>query len=243
MKKLKDQIIVLQGIPSESEETKLSKLNMTQTAIKTFIKGCLNMGIDAQTIQMALENLHTKDTDIVIDSDLFHWCLAELEKQNKICNPESSFIRQESAQPLHEVRFDKEVLQNSLLACHLLDHPLSSGEDMAYPNSLHELNHSVLLQIEARDNEGSHSTDELLESCSTSSLESTATNSQSIAFTSSNGSSRTEPPDVAVHRYLIAKGVKKPNGHVVYYLAFGSHQRLKEWSESHISFENGNEQN
>lgn len=241
-KKLKEQIKILEEIPSNSEETKQSKLHTIRRAIKAFIQSCLNMGIEAQHIKMVLENLHTKDTDIVIDSDLYDWCLTELEKLNKICNPESSCLEEMSTQPPHEVNFDKEVVQNSLLACHLLDHSQSIGEDMAYPNSLHELNCSVHLQIEARSDKVSHST----ELFSSSSLQS-STNSQNKAVLCLDVSRQTTQPsscgtlpEVAVHQYLIAKGPTKPNRHVVYYLAFSSHRSLREWSESHKSFENGN---
>ena len=235
LKKLKDQLIVLQGIPSESEETKASKLKMTQTAFKSFMKTGLDMGVDVQTIQRALENLLTKNVDIVIDGDLYQWCYTELERQNAIHNPESPYLQQISSQPLNEVNFDKEVLQNSLVACHLLQRSQFNGEEMAYLHSLHELNISMCLHLERSVNYGKG---ELLESFTTSSLESTSSSKGTSQLTESSRSGA--PSYGSVHQYLIAKGAYKPNGHVIYYLAFGSHQSLREWSESHTSFEEGN---
>ena len=232
LKKLKDQLIVLQGIPSESEETKASKLKMTQTALKTFIKTSLDMGANVLGVHMALENLHTKDTDIVIDGDLYQWCYTELQRQNAIHNPESPCLQQMSSQPLNEVNFDKEVLQNSLVACHLLQRSQFNEEEMAYPHSLHELNISMCLHLEKNEMPSdNYGTGEFLESFTTSSMESA---------TSSKGNSQLTESSGAVHQYLVAKGASKPNSHVIYYLAFGSHQSLREWSESHTSFEEGN---
>ena len=229
LKKLKDQLIILQGIPSESEETKASKLKMTQTALKAFIKTSLDMGVDVHAVHMALENLHTKDTDIVIDGDLYQWCYTELQRQNAIHNPESPCLQQMSPQPLNEVNFDKEVLQNSLVACHLLQRSQFNGEEMAYPHSLHELNVSMCLHLEKNEMPSiNFGKDECLESFTASSTESTTGTIQLVESSS------------AVHQYLVAKGASKPNSHVIYYLAFGSHQSLREWSESHTSFEEGN---
>ena len=246
MKKLRDQIFVLQGIHSESEEAKASKQTMIQTAVNSFISTCLDMGVDIQDVHMALENLHTKDAEIHLDSELFQWCVEELERQNKIRNPDSPSLEHSLlSQPQNEVNFGKEVLQNSLVACHLLNHPESLGEDLAYPHSLFEVTISKLLHLEKRDSLHSQSNEDL-ESFTTSSTEMDA-KSGSVSGMSSQESnhvtmemsarnaSREEGP---THRYLVAKGAVKGN-HVIYYLAFGSHQSLREWKNSHISFEDG----
>ena len=248
MKKLREQLIVLQEIPSESEKTKESKATMMQTAIKTFITTSLDMGFEVHTIQMVLENLHSKDTDIVIDGDTYQWCITETKRQHALRNPESSCIEQvPEMQPFSEVNFCKVVVQNSLLACHLLGCSESrESEHLAYPHSLSEVNKSEFLSLDGKEEKISQPKDEFLESCSVSDIESSTASDSKLASPKENDREVPWPllsPRVIqgapVHQYLIAKGVTKPDGHEIYYMAFSSHQNLKEWSYGHISFEDG----
>ena len=248
LKKLRGQIFVLQGIHSESEEAKASKQTMIQTAVNSFISTCLDMGVDIQDVHMALENLHTKDADIHLDSELFQWCVEELERQNKIRNPDSASLEHSLlSQPQNEVNFGREVLQNSLVACHLLNHPeLQQAAHQSYPHSLWEVTISDHLYLEKRDSLCSRSSDDL-ESFTTSSTEFDANSSsipdlspqESIPTATNTMSKQSASKDEGpTHRYLVAKGAVKGN-HVIYYLAFGSHQSLREWKNSHASFEDG----
>lgn len=251
MKKLREQLIALQSIPSESEKAKESKVEMTRTALKSFITTSLDMGIEVRIIQMALENLYTKDTDIVVDGDTYQWCRAEIQKQNAVRNPESASLEQtldQEEQPFSEVNFGEVVVQNSLLACHLLGcSSLKSASDyLAFPHSLTEVNKSELLSLEGKEESSSQPVDDFLESGTRSDLESSASDSKLDESPESNGReipwSLLSPNAIhsaPVHQYLIAKGVATPDNHVIYYMAFSSHQSLKEWSCGHISFEDG----
>ena len=230
---------------------KSSMIVTTKTAMKSFITTSLDMGVEARTIYTALKNLHTKDTDIVIDGDVYQWCIAELERQNALRNPESP-LQDMEAQQLNEVKFGKEVVQNSLFACHIL----ATGqadlkvEYLAHPHSLCEMNNSEALRVDKIERNSSKlKGDEYLESFSVESdpdsptLESRTTlgskNTKQVIKKSSKSAAMARASDEPAHRYLIAKGVHKPNGHVIYYIAFSSHQSLKEWNDSHTSFENG----
>ena len=253
VKKLRDQLIALQSIPSETEKAKESKVEMTKTATKSFITTSLDMGIDVHIIQAALENLHTKDTDIVIDGDTYQWCRVEIQKQNALRNPvsESPSLDSEQVpeeQPFSEVNFCEVVVQNSLLACHLLDcSSLKSASDyLSYPHSLSEVNKSEFLSLEGKEEKNSQPMDDFLESCTRSDMESSISDSKLAESTKKNDREIPWPllspnaiHSAPVHQYLIAKGVTKPDNHEVYYMAFSSHQSLKEWSCGHISFEDG----
>ncbi len=250
MKKLRDQLIALQSIPSETEKAKESKVEMMKTAMKSFITISLDMGIEAPTVRRALENLHTRDTDIIIDGSVFQWCMMEIQKQNAIRNPESSSLEQvPEEQPFSEVNFDKVIVQNSLLACHLLDCScLKSASDyLAYQHSLSEVNKSEFLSLEGKEERSSSQhKDDFLESCTTSDMESSASDTKLAESPKENDREIPWPllsPNVIhgapVHQYLIAKGVAKPDNHMIYYMAFSSHQSLKEWNHGHISFEDG----
>ena len=253
MRRLKDQLIALQSIPSETEKAKESKVEMTKTAMKSFITTSLDMGIEVRTIQNVLENLHTKDTDVVIDGDTYQWCRAEIQKQNAVRNPESSSDSFEQSfapeeQPFTEVNFGEVVVQNSLFACHLLDSSgLKSASDYhAYPHSLSEVNKSEFLSLEGKEERNSQPKDDFLESCARSDMESSGSDSKLSESPKKSDKEIPWPllsPDAIhsapVHQYLIAKGVTDPESLVIYYMAFSSHQSLKEWSCGHISFEDG----
>ena len=219
---------------------------MSETAVKTFITTSLDMGIGPDTIKKVLEALHKDDDIIAIDGDLYHWGMTELEKQYKIRNPDSKFpLEQSISQPLNEVNFDKEIVQTSLVACHLLDNSDSVGEDLAHPHSLVEINHSKFLSIETSHIKSSQCKEEFLESYITSSSESPVSSDYQLEMRANGSSevaeqtSRIEANDGAVHQYLIAKGACKLNRHTVYYLAFGSHPNLRQWSENYTSFHEG----
>lgn len=237
MKKLRDQLTALQSIPSETEKAKESKVEMTKKAMKSFITTSLDMGVEAPTVHKALENLHAKDTDIVIDGDIYQWCVVEIEKQNTIRNPESSYPEEATeTQPLIEVNFSEIIVQNSLISCHLLD---CSDLRSDYPNSLCEVNKSEFLYLEGKE-ASSPPKDELLrDSCSILDEE---TDFSAVNPTETDAwplLSQKAIHGTPVHQYLIAKGVTNPDNHVIYYMAFSSHQSLKEWNYGHMSFEDG----
>ena len=243
LKKLRDQLITLQSIPSETEEAKQSKITMAQNALKAFITTSMDLGIDAHTIQDILEALHTKDTDLVIDGEVYHWCIAEIKKQNTIRNPElGSEELIPEVPPLNEVNFGEVTVQNSLLACHLLNCP-----DSKHRNSLHEVNRSKFLSLVGKEEKSCQTNnDHLMESSCVlyNDKESSTEDSRQASAEDDRDMpwpllSQREIHSNPVHQYLIAKGVTQPDGHVIYYMAFGSHQNLKEWSYGHHSFEDG----
>ena len=174
----------------------------------------LDIGVDAETVHRVLHDLHFQD--IVIDDGIFKWCETEIEKQDKIRNPDSLSLQVSSMQPFSEVNFTKEVVQNSIFACHLLDQSEVDTAALSFPHSLLEVNKSGPLELDERASSQRKSVD---------GAESLDTARESKA--------------VAVHQYLIAKGSVKPSGHVVYYIAFSSHRSLKEWNERHTDFEDG----
>ena len=237
LKKLKERLTVFQGIPCESDEVKENIVKMTETALKNFITTCLDMGVNARTVHAVLENLHTKDVDIVIDVDAYQWCIKELEKQNKIRNPDSPPLHEINIQPLNEVNFCKEVVQNSIVACHLLEHPDINFVHLSSVHSLFEVNKSAPLILDTKKRRSFHDThsvkSSIVESSSYESSYEVVTSTELIEL------SNKVDDEGAEHQYLIAKGPVKPNGHVIYYVAFSSHQSLREWNECYPSFEEG----
>lgn len=181
---------------------------MTESALKNFISTSLDMGADAHTVHTVLHNVYIQD---IIDDEIFKWCEEEIEKQDQIRNPDSLSLQDISMQPFNEVNFTKEVVQNSIFACHLLEHPKTETATLTYPHSLFEINRSSFLRLDYKRSHQHRSGDQESPSAE----------------------------DVAGHQYLIVKGAVKPNGHVIYYIAFSSHQSLKEWSDGHTSFEEG----
>ena len=224
---------------------------MAQNALKAFIATSMDHGIEARTIQDILENLHTKDTDLVIDGEVYHWCTAEIRKQNAIRNPElSSEEHIPEVQPLNEVNFCEVTVQNSLLACHLLEcsESKSTLDCSTHRNSLCEVNKSEFLSLEGKEEKSYPPRDDsfMESSCVLYGKESSTEDSgQAVSSTENDRDmpwpllSPREIHGNPVHQYLIAKGATKPDGHVIYYMAFGSHQNLKEWSYGHLSFEDG----
>ena len=234
MKKLRDQLTALQSIPSETEKAKESKIEMTKRAMKSFITTSLDMGVEVPAVHKALENLHTKDTDIVIDGDIYQWCVVEIEKQNAVRNPESTYPEEiTETQPLNEVNFSKVVVQNSLLSCHLLDY---SDLRSDYPSSLTEVNKSEFLSLEGKEASSPPKDELFLDSCSVPDGKLSESPTETDAWPLLSQKAIDGAP---VHQYLIAKGVTDPNNHVIYYMAFSSHQSLKEWNYGHMSFEDG----
>ena len=216
---------------------KESKVGMIKTAIKIFITTSLDMGAEAPTIQRTLENCYT---DSIIGSDIYQWCRIEIQKQNAVHNEQVPEV-----QPFNEVNFGKVVMQNSLLACHLLDcsDKILMSEYLSYPNSLSEVKKSEFLSLEGKET----AKDELFLEPYTlfdNKTKSSASNSQSSLSPKETNTrrpllSQRAIHGVPVHQYLIAKGVTDPDNHEIYYMAFSSHQSLKEWNNGHISFEDG----
>ena len=261
LKKLRKQLNVLQEIPSESEELKASKLMMTKNAMKTFITTSLDMGGDAQSIYAILQNLHEKDADIIIDGDVYQWCIGELETRNALKNPDSPSLQHTENQHLSEVCLNKEIVQNSIFACHTLGnvHVDIDVQHLSHPHSLREINRSQYLKLQNEERKNSQQKDDFLESFNSTSTESTFDSNLSCRVMSSTSANnlylRSTESDCAIskhqfseaatyeagaaHQYLIAKGAVKPNGHVIYYIAFSSHQSLKEWNDGHTSFDDG----
>ena len=233
---------------------------MTKNAMKTFIKTSLDMGGDAQSIYDILKNLHEKDADIIIDGEVYQWCIEELEKQNELRNPQSPNIRREESQQLSEVCLNKEIVQNSIFACYVLGNAEMDLdiEHLAFPHSLCEVNRSEYLKLRIKEQKNTQQKEDFLESFSSTSTDSTfdgayrllsstggnslylrSTDTTSVISKPQQFSEATASDGTTVHQYLIAKGAVKPNGHVIYYIAFSSHQSLKEWSDGHTSFEDG----
>ena len=209
LKTLKEQLHTVQTIPCESDDLKESRKKMTESALKNFISTSLDMGADADAVHKALYDVYVRD--IILDDEIYQWCKMEIEMQNKIHNPDSLSLQDIRTQPFNEVNFTKEVVQNSIFACHLLEHPTTGTATLTYPHSLFEVNKSNFLRFDYKTSSRHKSCDQ--ESLSTE--------------------------KVAGHQYLIAKGSVKPSGHVFYYIAFRSHQSLREWSDGHTSFEKG----
>ena len=183
---------------------------MIESALKNFISTSLDMGADADVVHTALHDIYVRD--IVIDDELFQWCVTEIEEQDKIRNPDFLSLQDISMQPFNEVNFTKEVVQNSIFACHLLEQPKAETATLTYPHSLFEVNRSDFLRFDYK-----------------------MSSQRKLG-----GQESLNMEKVAGHQYLIAKGSVNPSGHVIYYIAFSSHQSLREWSDSHTSFEKGN---
>ena len=211
---------------------------MTRTAIKNFITTSLDVGVDAHSVRVTLENLHTNDPDIIVDGDIFQWCLAELEKQNKIRYPDSPSLEEMATQPLNEVHFGKVEVQNSIFACHLLEQSDKDFLHLACLHSLFEANKSTKLRLETKKRRFIESTEYRAKEFLTTKSPS---DSKIQVYKSTEMIELSNPATTAgaVHQYLIAKGATKLDGHVTYYIAFSSHQSLREWRNSHTSFEDG----
>ena len=181
------------------------KKDLIEKSLKIFLGKCLHMSIDTCTTLELLKKLHTKDPEL-LSTDGYEWCKRELEKPDPPGpSPDPVEI---CVQPpmVNEVNFCKEVVQNSIVACHLLEQDDLSIKPCVCENSLFEGNKSIGLRIQPdRANSAQHE------------------------------------GRVPVHQYLIAsaKGATNPGDHEIYYIAFSSHQSLREWSENYKSFEEG----
>ena len=179
------------------------KKDLIEKPLKIFIRKCQHMSIDTHMILEVLKKLHTKEPEL-LSVDAYEWCKREFEKPDP---PGPSPVEIRVQPPMvTEVNFCKEVIQNSIVACHLLEQEDMSIKPCAHENSLFEGNKSIGLQI----------------------LPDRAKSAQHGGL-------------VPVHQYLIAsaKGTMNPGNHVIYYIAFSSHQSLKEWSDNYKSFEEG----
>ena len=183
----------LHKIKAESKPEEVKK-DLIKKSLKAFIRKCLHMRIDACTILDVLEKLQSN----LLSVDVYEWCKGELENSNK---PDSPSPPEKCVQHpiVSEVNFCKEVVQNSLVTCHLLEQEDMSIKLCGCENSLIEGNKSIGLR-----------------------------------------------PDIAkptqhegpVHRYLVASAKGATNS-VIYYIAFSSHQSLREWSDSYESLQEG----
>ena len=134
------------------------------------------------------------------------------------------------------------MVQNSIFACHLLERSDTDIVHLACLHSLFEVNKTKPIRIETKIQHGFRHTDEI----QTRVVSSTVLCSHSDAVRTCKLPKSTEMVELksqnskdAVHQYLIAKGATEPKGHVIYYVAFSSHQSLKEWNDYHTSFESG----
>ena len=96
------------------------------------------MGVDTHIIRAALDNLHSTD---LVSVDAYQWCLDNWPS-----------LQEKSILPpkINEVYFCKEVVQNSIVACHLLEQPGSTMEHLTHmhENSFFEGNKSIPLRVE-----------------------------------------------------------------------------------------------
>lgn len=192
----------LHKIKTESKP-EVAKKDLIKNSLKIFITKCQHMSIDTRMILEVLKKLHTKEPEL-LSVDAFEWCKRELEKSD---SPGPSPLEIRVQPPMvTEVNFCKEVVQNSIVACHLLEQEDMSIKPSARENSLFEGNKSIGLQIRP-----------------------------------DRAKSAQHGGPVPVHQYLIAsaKGATNPGDHDIYYIAFSSHQTLKEWSDNYKSFEEG----
>ena len=108
------------------------------------------MGVDTRTIRTTLENLHSTD---LVSVDAYQWCLEQLEHRSKSHNqPDSPSLQEKSVLPpkINEVYFCKEVVQNSIVACHLLEQPGNTMEHLTriHENSFFEGNKFIPLRVD-----------------------------------------------------------------------------------------------
>jgi hypothetical protein len=140
----------LRIINTESKlEAVIDKKDQIKKSLNSFITKFAHntMGIDTH---MILETLHTKITDD-LSADEYQWCKGKLEEGNKP-DPASSHEENIQPRPANEVNFCEQVVQNSIVACHLLVNEQGdmSIKDFVHEISLFEGNKSIDLQLDTK---------------------------------------------------------------------------------------------
>ena len=260
---------MINGLPCDSDDGRQDILRMTRRAISSFITTSLDAGVEVASVYTDMQNVLTKRADIVVDGSVCRWSVKELENEYKERNPDSSPLQDiihsldassdEEEEPtppaeefkpfdVNEVNFSKMVVQNSIFACHLLEKSDAAThmEHMAHTNFLFEVNKSEPLILERKKIDVSKRDDEniSLEPFTVVSVVPVDDNTSEPSTSTTEIVAppiQTPPTEIShpVHRYLIGRGAAEPNGHVVYYVAFSSHQSLREWKDGHTSFKDG----
>ena len=253
--KLQKQLKTLHEI-TDSEDMHDSKQDLIQTAVTKFISTSLDAGIPAQNICNSLDEIYSKQ--LLLDNDTFRWCMDEIEKQNKVRNPQAMSPIHGGKQQLNEVFFDKVVVQNSLIACHMLakHKPDTVTKNVQFPRSICKVDISEHLTVLPKEKK--QKTITMLESqAELDAITCTGDNSsippackasadtlKLMPFETGPAASTSTSVELAppLHRYLIAKQEKNKfdfESHSVYYIAFSSHEDLAQWKDNHSSFEEG----
>ena len=148
VKHLREELHVIKT--ERKQEAIIDKKERIKKSLNSFITKCAHMGIDTRVILKTLENLHTKDTD-VLSVDEYQWCKEKLTDRSK---PDPSFPHEEIVQlpTTNEVNFCKQVVQNSIVACCLLVNERSDMSISAFVNeiSLFEGNKSIDFQLDTQ---------------------------------------------------------------------------------------------
>ena len=265
LSKLKERLIIFREIPCESDDMKDDILRITKRAISSFITTCLDEGVEVALVYTDLQKILTRSEDIIVDSSIYQWSVIELENEYKKRNPDSSSLedvvfgcdvssdedeacspQKVDIQPLNEINFSKVVVQNSIFACHLLEKSdaVMHMEHMVHTHFLFEVNKSEPLSLDRKVEKSK--LDKRNESIERFTVVNTLpaediTSEPSTTMEVVTPPIQTPPTESSrpVHHYLIGRGAIEPNGHVVYYVAFSSHQSLREWKDGHTSFEDG----
>lgn len=251
--KLQKQLEILHEI-TDSQDTHSSKQDIIEKAVTKFICTSLDAGIAAHDVWQSLNEIYSKK--LLLDNDTFRWCMDEIEKQNKIRNPQATSPIRDGKQQLNEIFFDKVIVQNSLVACHMLakHRPDTVTKDVSFCHSICEVSISKNIPVVPKKKKPNNI--RMLElQAEFDTITSTSENSSEPLAHKATIDKReqipieTEPAVSApafvesaalpLHRYLIAKQERDFESHSIYYIAFSSHEDLSQWKDNHSSFEEG----
>lgn len=240
-----------------------SEVEYIKKAITKFISSSLDEGVHAQKIFDALKEIY--HNECFLDNDIYHWSTVEVERENQVRNPEATSPVHNISQQLNEVYFNKEIVQNALVACHLLGRCTHQDVDsvistpLPYPHSLCKADMSDSIAVSRREKKvncldlslppstmvatPNSSSEHLQVRVQPKVTDFTVSHYQEIPVEAShNANDMTDIIDspLPTHHYLIAKQAQGNNpNQSIYYIAFSSHEDLTQWRDNHASFEEG----
>ena len=219
------------------------------TDLKNIFTKSADIVIDGAIYQWSMRELEIENKKRHPDSSSLQEMIHNLDAASSDDDEQATATSpQKEFEPFNEITFSKVVVQNSIFACHLLEKSdtVTHLEHMAHTNFLCELNKSKPLKIERKTVQKSkvEEESESLEPFTVVSVMPIENDTgerlaSTEIITAPIIESTTAKSGHAVHHYIIAKGSSESNNHVVYYIAFSSHPTLREWKESHASFEDG----
>lgn len=253
---LRKHLQTLDEITKFEQSHNRSKQDLVQRAIVNFISACLDAEIQANAVCESLDEIYHKE--LLLDNDTYRWCMDELEKQKKERNQGATLPLHGVTQQLNELYFNKELVQNALVACHILATNTSDAViNVTFPHSLCkvDISHSLAVSPKVKKTNllddvdwpsstivEANSLNGIAEEVSPSTVKlQPLSQSQRV---SAEGSLAAPTPVLAnsatpVHRYLMAKQRTAVESQSIYYIAFSSHEDLAQWKDNHSSFEEG----